>query len=50
MNDEKDYYDVLGVSRTADAAAIKKHTGNWQKSIIRTAMWEMSRQKSVSKN
>ena len=24
MNDEKDYYDVLGVSRTADAAAIKK--------------------------
>ena len=35
MAANKDYYKILGVDRNADANAIKKHTENWQKSIIR---------------
>lgn len=33
MAAKRDYYEVLGVSRNADAGTIKKHTGNWRKII-----------------
>lgn len=39
-DNKRDYYEVLGVSKTADAAAIKKHTGNWRKNTIRIPMQE----------
>lgn len=28
---KRDYYEVLGVDKNADDAAIKKHTGYWRK-------------------
>lgn len=34
MADKRDYYEVLGVSRDADDAAIKRHTGSLQRSTI----------------
>lgn len=45
MSAKRDYYDVLGVSRGADGAAIKKLTENWQKSTIRTVIQATHRRK-----
>lgn len=33
---KRDYYEVLGVEKNADDAAIKKHIVHWQKNIILT--------------
>ena len=33
---KRDYYEVLGVDKGADDAAIKNHTARWRRSIIRT--------------
>ena len=33
MENKRDYYGVLGVSKEADSSAIKKATGNWRKNI-----------------
>ena len=33
---KRDYYEVLGVDKGADDAAIKKHIVFWRKNIIRT--------------
>ncbi len=32
---KRDYYEVLGIDKNADASAIKKAYGNLQKNIIR---------------
>ena len=31
MESKRDYYEVLGVSKTADEAQLKKHIENWAK-------------------
>ena len=31
---KRDYYEVLGIGKDADEAAIKKHTVYWQRSTI----------------
>jgi len=36
MAEKRDYYEVLGVPKTATEAEIKKHSGPLQKNIIRT--------------
>lgn len=46
MAAKRDYYEVLGVSRNADAGTIKKHTGNWRKNIIRIPIQEINRQRN----
>lgn len=33
---KRDYYEVLGVDKNADDAAIKKHTAYWRKNTIPT--------------
>ena len=43
MARKRDYYEVLGVSRDADEAAVKKLTERLQKSIIRIPILTMSR-------
>ncbi len=45
MSEKRDYYEVLGISRSADSAAIKKHIGNWRKNITRITMQEIRQQK-----
>ena len=32
---KRDYYEVLGIEKNADDAAIKKHTEFWLRNIIR---------------
>lgn len=32
---KRDYYEVLGIGKNADAKEIKKHTENLQRNIIR---------------
>ena len=49
VENKRDYYEVLGVSKEADSSAIKKATGNWRKNIIRTPTPVMQRQKNDSK-
>lgn len=46
---ERDYYDILGVSRDADAAAIKSAYRRLAKNTIRTPIKETRKQKNVSK-
>ena len=43
MAQKRDYYEILGVSKGADEAAIKKHIESWLKNIIRTQMQETRR-------
>ena len=43
---KRDYYEVLGVNKNADAATIKKAYRKLAK-IIRTVMREMLRQQSI---
>lgn len=50
MADKRDYYEVLGVPKDADEAAIKKHTVYWRKNIIQMQTPVMKRlQKSLRK-
>ncbi len=35
MADKRDYYEVLGVDKSADDATLKKHIVSWPRSIIR---------------
>ena len=44
MSAKRDYYEVLGVQKNADEAAIKKAYRKLAKSIIRIRMREMLRQ------
>ena len=44
MSAKRDYYDVLGVSRNADEAQIKKAYRSLPKSITRIQMQGMRRQ------
>ena len=50
MESKRDYYEVLGVSKTADEAQLKKHIENWRKSIIRIQMPEMLMQSRCLKD
>lgn len=38
---KRDYYEVLGIDKTADPATIKKAYRKLAKNTIPTAMWEM---------
>lgn len=35
LPEKRDYYEVLGVSKSASEGKAKKHTANWQKNTIR---------------
>lgn len=47
MAAKRDYYEVLGVSKSADADAIKKHIENLQKNIIRMQIRMIRRRSSA---
>ena len=49
MADKRDYYEVLGVDKSADASTIKKHITSWPSSIILTSIRAMRRQKRSSR-
>lgn len=49
MADKRDYYEVLGVSKDADEAAIKKHTEFWLRNIILTPIPETKKLKQSSR-
>jgi len=46
---KKDYYEILGVSRNADAGEIKKPTASWLSAIIRTAIPGTGKVRPVSR-
>ena len=49
MNAKRDYYEVLGVERTADENAIKKAYRKLARSIIQIPIKEIHRQRKNSK-
>lgn len=46
---KRDYYEVLGVDRNADEAALKKHTGSSPKNTILTPIPATKKQKRNSR-
>ena len=49
MAAKRDYYDVLGISRSADKERSKEHIVNWPRNTTRIPMPEMHRRKRSSR-
>ena len=49
MADKRDYYEVLGVSRDADDATIKRHTVSLQKNTTRISIPEIKKREAKFK-